>query len=130
MPKTKLRRLETIQLAPTDTFEIEADEEARVLAGYVNHITGTISQLTIGLKRDLASSRLHAILFNVLAAVGSADYVINPHNASSDQQESADPTKIWFNSFFQITFTGGTASFARLLIEVVKIDPVTGEHLA
>lgn len=128
-PKQRLRHLEVLQLKNGETAKPKADEEWRVICGTVTHITETITNLY--LKGKTPDEYLSCFIY-IAAAHASQGFTLNPilvdTNVEGDQ--TADSTKVWFNSQVKLVFSGDAAAIVRLIVEIVKTDPITGEHLA
>jgi len=130
VPKKPVRRIEIIKIATGKDWAPSGDEEARIIGGYYSHVTGTDSSFIL-CPRDAATA--YEWLGLVLSTEGTcASYAVCPKTVPSSYSEerTSDLSNLWFGSDLRVKFSGGTASFVRVILEIVKIDPETGAHLA
>ena len=128
MPKkTRLHRIIDITLKNGDALKPELDEEMRILAGTVTHVTGTDTILYI----EFREGSLIAIFMidNAIANSGYTVRPVRPVTATGFTEEFTALIDFWFDSKHPISFVGAAGAHAALLLEVVKIDPLTGVHL-
>ena len=130
MSREKLHRfLRIVRLKPNETFTPKSDEEAQVLGGAITNVTGTITYLFIQDKQD----RSLISFMRLLAAATSTVYSLNPISINTTcavALMTSDSRGIWFGQHIELKFVGATNSHATVILEVVKIDPKTGAHLA
>ena len=130
MGKKRLRQFIPIRLKPDEKFQPGVDEEARVLGGWIAHVLNTSSVLTL---RKTGTSDAHVLICHIDDLISTAAFAINPKGTpTSDytEEQTIDSTQIPFNNKLYVHFAGGSGSSALLVIEIVKIDPETGERLA
>lgn len=128
----RLRRLFPLKLSPSKPLHPPHDEEWRVLSGIVVHVTGTASNLALQTYNPV---RTMAYLMRFPSGQANFNAALNPGYSGACVDaligyHDTDTKGIWFGSDVEILFEGDATAYAFLLIEAVKIDPVTGEHLA
>lgn len=126
--KKRLRYLHLLKLEPTETWKPGADEEARILSGLLLHKLGTSS--VVKLVSDVAG--IFACAISISTLTSTASFVINPVLPTDKTTEElvANLKNVWFDQKLRISFAGDATAECFLLLEIVKTDPETGEHLA
>jgi len=125
-----LRWIQLSQLGDTQTWNPDAGTEARILAGAIYNVTGTASILRL---RDNKARETVTVFFYGLGAAKTGWYTLNPVGyvaTCTNCEQMSDTKDAWFGMPFGLHFSGAATAFARVLVEIVKLDPETGAHLA
>jgi len=132
MPKapSRLRWLRVVTLKTLGTWRPPPDTEAQILGGNISHVTGTLSGLYLHTHPKSATSILpicYVPASSITAVVG-----LNPTDPSLCHSRSltTDSKGIWFDDKHGLYFSAAATAYVRFIVEVVKVDPVTREHLA
>jgi len=124
VPKERLRWIEYKTLKNLETWTCGPNEEAQVVAGAVNHTTGTASALSL---QDHAGTTITRFS-DIKSGASTGWYVINPITVQTlccNAELMSDSRGIWWLRPARLIFMG--AGEVRLWIQVRKIDPQTGE---
>jgi len=108
------------------------DEEARLLGARVNHVAAT--ETTLSLVKGPVSTGTAFFCYLVAPSTTCTDsFTVPPAlptTAKLDEEDVGAGRDVWFTHAIGLWFNGDAAARVHVIIEVVKIDPVTGEHLA
>jgi len=110
------RRFEILELKADETATPSVDEEWRVLAGNVFHVSGTDTWVTL---RKVGTPTTVAYFLNVPAASATATYALNPIKVHADVNEKStvESTKIWFDDTMELI----TTVAGKFLIEIFSV---------
>jgi len=126
--KERLRWIKAMLLeSGNNTWKPDAGYEARVLCGAFYYSSASCALTLV----DPVTFTLTKFFDSAIATAGW--YPINPidiETACLDRSQMASSKDVWFSSKQFLQASGGAGYKARLLVEVVKVDPITGEHLA
>lgn len=128
MRKTVLRYLKPVILGKNGTWSPPNGWVARVICGELTHISATGSWLSL---REKGAST-YAYFLVIPSTVCGAVFDLNVINNTTDvtQVRTARSDHIWFDDRFELVLVGGTGVSIYMLMEVVKVDSITGERLA
>jgi len=132
VPKQRLRYLLIKTLKTGDHFRPGPDEEARLLGARVNHIAATESTLAL-VQGPLSTGTVFFCYHCAPSSTCTDSFTIPPAlptTAKQDEEDVGAGKDVWFTHNLGIWFNGDATAAAHVIIEVVKIDPETGERLA
>jgi len=136
VPKQRVRRLKALTLTVISSAKQKyipsAGEEVRVLGGRINHVAATISLLSLTKGRDVGGDAFYVYHYAPSSTCTDSFSIppALPTVAKQDEEDVGAAQNLWFDNKWMLYFTGGTGAKAFLILEVVKVDPITGEHLA
>lgn len=133
MPKTRLRYLEYVSLVSNGKWNPPEGWEARVLGGRFAHSSDTNPSSVVIRAGHAATDPMLAVFLYVPGTTCADVFTLNPlavATAKIEEEDSCDSANVWFDHRQELWYVSTTGNACRLLVEVVKLDPVTGEHLA
>lgn len=130
MPRHRNRILTLAIIRHGDKWSPPVGWEARILTGFLWHVTATTTYFTI---KEKTSGDIYLMIYNIPGHLTTVGYGLLPVGAPTgictfDIASNIDD--IWINSDMYFEVAGASTAYARVIIELQKIDPKTGAHLA